>query len=527
MAEDTTLTFLGAARTVTGSCMLLGHKGRRIMIDCGLFQGSKTLEARNADAFDLDVAALDAVVLTHAHIDHCGRIPKLVRDGFRGKIWCTEPTRDLLDYTLPDSGRIQEGEAERQSRRNARRGLKPVPPIYTEADALDALEQNALVDYAQWFEPAPGFRVRFWNAGHILGSGSAEVHVGGQRLLFSGDLGPDEKAFHPDPEAPAGFDHIVCESTYGSRDKPDVTIEERRAALLQEVQTALARGGNLVIPAFAIERTQELILDLAQLMNQGKLARTQIFIDSPLAQKATGVFFKHKDLLEGLGDGKIFRHSAIHYVETREQSMQVNNVSGAIIISASGMCNAGRIVHHLKHNLWRAESTVLFVGYQAHGTLGRVILEGKKRVRVAGSDINVRAEIRRIDNYSAHADQKELANWIIERGPVRGTIFLTHGEPDAMDGLRDALAQRGLDHGKVVSGLMGETFALEAGAPARSLGGAEPDAEHADAPDWQNEAADLMAQFQSKLLDIRSTRRREEALGKIRKVLDSYADARG
>ncbi|HMP57514.1 MAG TPA: MBL fold metallo-hydrolase, partial [Novosphingobium sp.] len=292
--RDPVITFHGAAGTVTGSCMELRHGGHGLLIDCGLFQGTRTLETLNWQALPFDPASLDAVILTHAHIDHSGLLPKLVRQGYAGPIFCTRPTRDLLYHMLPDAGRIQEGEAERRNRRTDRADEDAIEPIYTEADGLAAWERCEPVDLCAWFEPAPGFRVRLWNAGHILGSASVEVEVGGRRLLFSGDLGPDYKAFHPDPDAPAGLDHVVCESTYGDRTRDDIDIEARRDLLEHEIRTALARGGNLVVPVFALERTQELLLDIARLINAGRLPHPRVFIDSPLATRATEVFARHQ-----------------------------------------------------------------------------------------------------------------------------------------------------------------------------------------------------------------------------------------
>lgn len=282
MSSVPTITFHGAAGTVTGSCMELRHGGKTILIDCGLFQGSRTLETLNRDPFAFDVRKIDAVVLTHAHIDHSGLLPRLTAEGYRGPIFATPQTRDLLYYMLPDAGRIQEGDAERRNRRQDRRDEEPIEPIYTEADSKAAYEQVETVALHDWFAPAAGFRARLWNAGHILGSTSVEIEVGGVHLLFSGDLGPDHKAFHADPEGPAGLDHVFCESTYGDRVREDVTIEQRRTLLEAEINAALTRGGNLVIPVFALERTQELLLDIATLINTGRLAHPQVFIDSPL-----------------------------------------------------------------------------------------------------------------------------------------------------------------------------------------------------------------------------------------------------
>lgn len=521
MDHPLTLAFHGAARTVTGSCMELRHGKRRLLVDCGLFQGSRTLETLNRDPFPFDAAGLDAVVLTHAHIDHSGLLPKLVRDGYKGPIWCTVPTADLLAHMLPDAGRIQESEAERRNRRADRADEEPVEPIYTEADAIAAWEQCRTTPLDMWFEPAPGIKARLWNAGHILGSASAELEIDGTRLFFSGDIGPEHKAFHPDPEGPSGVDHVICESTYGDRVRDDITIEERRTVLEAEIKAALTRGGNLVIPVFALERTQELLLDIATLINSGRLAHSNVFIDSPLATRATSVFAKHRDDLEDLGSGEIFRHPGFHYVEDAAQSMRLNSLSGAIILAASGMCEAGRIRHHLRHNLPRRESTILFVGFQAAGTLGRTILDGAGRVRISGRDVAVRAQVRRIDSYSAHGDRDDILAWLAAREPIAGTIFLTHGEADTIEALRRELQSRGSE-AKIVTPEIGERYALPAGAAAKRIETGRTDLHEAVGGDWQNDLASFAVNLKRELKEIEDQRARREAIRRMREVLNSY-----
>lgn len=272
-----TIQFHGAAGTVTGSCMELTLGQHRILIDCGLFQGSRSLEALNHGAFAFEVGKIDAVLLTHAHIDHCGLLPKLAKEGYHGSVWCTAPTADLLEYMLADAGRIQESDTARRNRRYDRAGEAMFEPLYTEADGLRAWRLAEPVGLGTWFEPAPGFRARLWNAGHILGSASVELEAGGVHLLFSGDIGPDNKAFHDDPAAPEGIDFLICEATYGDRTRPKLSIEQRRALLETEVKAALARDGNLVIPTFALERTQELLLDLARLADANRIPNVPIF----------------------------------------------------------------------------------------------------------------------------------------------------------------------------------------------------------------------------------------------------------
>ncbi len=521
MDHSLTLAFHGAARTVTGSCMEVRAGRRRLLIDCGLFQGSRTLEELNREPFPFDASVLDAVILTHAHIDHSGLLPKLVRDGYGGPIWCTGPTRDLLAHMLPDAGRIQESEAERRNRRADRADEEPIEPIYTEADSLAAWRHCRVAPLDTWFEPAPGFRARFWNAGHILGSASIELEAEDTRMFFSGDIGPEHKAFHADPKGPSGVDHVVCESTYGDRLREDVSIEERRTILESEIKAALTRGGNLVIPVFALERTQELLLDIASLINGGRLRRTDVFIDSPLATSATSVFAKHQGTLEDLGSGEIFRHPAFHYVEDAAHSMRLNSLSGAIIMAASGMCEAGRIRHHLRHNLPRRDSTILFVGFQAAGTLGRTVLDGADRVRISGRDVAVRAQIRRIDSYSAHGDRDDILAWLAAREPVAGTIFLTHGEADVVEALRRELRSRGTS-AQIVTPEIGERYALTQATSAKRVETGRTDLQQAVGGDWQNDYARFAVNLKRELKAIDDQRARREAIERMREVLSSY-----
>lgn len=519
--KNLTLRFHGAAGTVTGSCMEFVFGGSRILVDCGMFQGSRSLERLNLEDYAFDPRHVDAVVLTHAHIDHSGMLPKLVKGGFSGPIWCTQPTSDLLEHMLADSGRIQEYEAERRNRRRDRAGEEPFVPVYNSKDAMDAWQLCRPVPLEEAFEPAPGFHARLWNAGHILGSASVELQAGGVRVICSGDIGPDNKAFQLDPAGPSGFDHVVCESTYGDRKRDLVTIEERRKLLQSEVEAAIVRGGNLVIPVFALERTQELLLDLHQLICSGAIPNVSVFIDSPLANRITGVFERHVDDLEDIGDSEIFDHPAFHFVNDVSQSIALNSVSGAIILAASGMCEAGRIRHHLMHNLHRKDSTVLFVGYQAQGSLGRVILEGAERVRISGNDVRVRAQIRRIHSYSAHADQVELLKWIADRSPISGSLFLDHGEPGALETMRREL-QRQQPETSVRVPEIGERYELPPGEPARRIETGRSDLPDLLGRDWQNTYADFSTSLKQSLVKLKNNRQREEALRKMREVLESY-----
>jgi metallo-beta-lactamase family protein len=336
-------------------------------------------------------------------------------------------------------------------------------------------------------------------------------------------LGPEHKSFHLDPNGPRGVDHLLCESTYGDRSRDTVTIEQRRSLLEGEVKAALKRGGNLIIPVFALERTQELLLDFAALIDTGRVPNLQVFIDSPLASRATEIFSRHRRELEDLGDGDTFHHPGFHFTESVEQSMGLNNLSGAVILSASGMCEAGRIRHHLRYNLPRSDSTILFVGFQAQGTLGRAILEGAKRVRISGRDVAVRAEVRRIDSYSAHADKEELIAWIKARQPVGGSLFLTHGEAGALDCLSQAA---GGSVPNILIPEIGESYELPTGQRARRLSTGRPELRGILRRDWQNDYADFAANLKRQLERIESNERRAEAIARMRQVIDGLADHR-
>lgn len=513
------ITIHGAARTVTGSCFEVAAGGGRLLVDCGMFQGPRSLEALNRQPFGFSPAGLDAVVLTHAHLDHSGLLPRLVAEGFAGPIWCTEPTRDLLGVMLPDAARIHEQDTERRNRRADRADAEPFVPLYTSQDADRAVELARPMALEDAFAAAPGIEAMLWNAGHILGSASVELVAGNARILFSGDLGPGHKSFHSDPAGPHGVDHVFCESTYGDRERETVTADERRRLLQAEVETALARGGNLIIPAFALERTQELLLDLARLIDAGRLDGPRIFVDSPLAGRATDIFERHRAALEDLEGGNPFRHAGFRFVETVDDSIALNNLSGAIIISASGMCTGGRVRHHLVRNLPRRDSTILFVGFQAQGTLGRVLLDGAGRVRISGRDVAVRAAIRRLDCYSAHADRGELSAWIGDRGPIAGSVFLTHGEAGALEALRRDLEKRKLS---VIVPEIGERYALSPGVPARRLATGRTDLRPLLERDWQNEYADFAVNLKNRLEKIGSEAERAEAIGRMREILDEY-----
>ena len=523
-----TLTFHGAAGTVTGSCSLVEAASTRFLIDCGMFQGNKTIRALNDKPFPFDPAEARFLVLTHAHIDHSGLLPKLVKHGFDGPIYCTAPTADLLTFMLLDSAKIQKSNAERYNRKRQRKGEPPVDPIYTEEHARETLHLLKPVDYDAWFEPETGVHMRYWNAGHMLGSASVEMKFPSadgkntMRILFSGDIGPEEKVFHPEPDAEAGFDYIVCESTYGDRERDDYTLEKRREMLRKELVRGLSAGGNVVIPAFAVERSQELLHDIGVLLAEGEIPHTTVFLDSPLAKAVTEVFIKHAHTLDDISvsEETLFRDPRFRLVQDVEESKAINQItSGAIIISASGMADAGRIQHHIKNNIWRSNATILFVGYQAPGTLGHYITSGEPMVRIHGREYLVKADIRQLGNYSAHADQGELIDWIMARTPIAGRIFLNHGDDDAREELARLLIERGLQPEAVVLPQMDEAFELVAG-DARSKGRLPERIPRGELlTDWNNDYAAFIVALTQRLNTAADDAERRSIIESLRKAL--------
>ncbi|MDB5538365.1 MAG: fold metallo-hydrolase [Devosia sp.] len=506
-----TLHFHGASGTVTGSCYRVVHPGGQFLVDCGMFQGNKTVRDLNYKPFPFDPRAIDYLLLTHAHIDHAGLLPRLTHMGYRKPIWATEPTNGLLEYLLPDAAGIQESEADRETRKRARRAEEPFQPLYLIEDAEEALKLRKSIDYEKWITPGPGVRARYWNAGHILGSASIEVEVqdgSGKaiRILFSGDLGPNQKVFYEAPDAPSGYDYILSESTYGGRERQDYTLLERRTALKTEINDALARGGNLVIPTFAVERSQELLHDIGYLIKSGEISPSLVFLDSPLASKVTGVYRKYAAMFEDmeLGADELFNDPRFRIVEAVDESKAINSIrGGAIIMSASGMADAGRIKHHLRNNLPRSNATVLFVGYQAPGTLGQIIQSGAREVRIHSELVPVRAHIRSLGNYSAHADHSELVAWVTKRLPAHGAVFLTHGEDEERAALKAALMHDdGLASDQVITPLLDDAFELRADGVAGVERPAERRVDMGQITvDWHNAYAsfiiDLSHQLQS------------------------------
>lgn len=521
------LSFHGASRAVTGSCFRLETAGGTVLVDCGMFQGSKTEKTLNYRPFPFDADKVAAVLLTHAHIDHSGLLPKLVRDGFEGPIHATPATVDLCHVMLPDSAHIQESEVEMLNRRNRRRGGADVEPIYDTSHAEATLALFRPQDMDRWFDVLPGLRARFWNAGHLLGSASIEVELTAPnaplRLVFSGDIGPDSKLLQSDPEAPSGIDYLICESTYGDVDRIEASDEKRRATLRDEVQAAWRDDGALLIPTFAVERAQELIADLTSMMLAGELPFCPVHVDSPMASRATGIFRKHikelqngPALLEGLGTHHL------HFTETVEQSKALANARGFhIILAASGMCEAGRIRHHIRNWISREQATLLLVGYQAEATLGRLLLDGARNVRIQGEEFPVRARIRSIDLYSGHADGPELARWITDRQPVRHGVFLVHGEEDAMAGLAVRL-QGIVAQDKLVLPALDDAYALTAEGFTRRPGTEPPRLapEQVARLDWHNDVSRLILDINEALRGAADEKARQATIRRLRRALE-------
>ncbi len=445
------ITFLGATRTVTGSFFVVDTGSTRFAIDCGLFQGPKQIKERNYQDFGVDPQSIDFLILTHAHIDHIGLVPKLCKHGFSGPIYCSKPTQELASILMPDSGYIQECEVERKNRKYRRAGKPLIEPIYTVEDALESLKQFRYLQLDEIIELAPTVKVRLRDAGHILGSCIVELWAeeNGQslKLVFTGDLGNLNKPIVKDPTMIEDADYVVMESTYGSRFHEELGKRIDEFNLI--IKETMAKGGNLIIPAFAVERTQDILYDLNQLYLQGELdPNIDIYIDSPLAIAATQIFEEHieyydQEATQMLDEGNHpLKLPNLKFTPSQEESVQLNSIMGnSIIISASGMCDAGRIKHHLKHNLWRPESTILFVGFQAEGTLGRRIIEGEKLVTIHGEQVAVKAEIRTIQLYSSHADQAGLLNWLkCFTVPPKG-VFLVHGEEQGQQILAESIRQ--------------------------------------------------------------------------------------
>lgn len=455
------IIFLGATKTVTGSNFLVEAAGKKFLVDCGMYQGKATLELENEAPFVYNPSDIDFMLLTHAHIDHSGRIPKLYNEGFRGPIYATKATCDLCGIMLPDSGHIQEQENEWKNKKRKRKGQKAIPPLYTAEEATRCLEIFKPVKYDEIIDIDENIHVRFNDAGHMLGSSIIEVWVNEDgketKTVFSGDIGNNDIPLLSEPTMIEDADYLVMESTYG--DRLHVGTNDKAKVFLDIVSETLDNGGTVVIPSFAVGRTQEILFELDKIKEQDvkdekfqeeyqKLMKAPVYVDSPLAISATQVFKENEDLFDDetkalmeRGDNPL-EFPGLKFTQTADESKALNEMDEpSIIISASGMCEVGRIKHHLKHNIWNPKSTILFVGYQAPGTLGRTIVDGAKTVKIFGEEFSVKARIEYIEGYSGHADQEWLLNFVYSFIKKPKHIFLVHGEPDAQLVLKNKIVE--------------------------------------------------------------------------------------
>lgn len=444
-----TLEFLGAAGEVTGSCYLLRVAGRQVLVDCGLIQGRAVDEARNRAPFPFDPAEIDAVILSHAHLDHSGRLPLLVKRGFKGPIYAHEATRDLCRIMLQDAAYINEKETEWENKKRRRKGLTLHEPLYGSADALRAVQQFRPLPFGSRKELFPEVTLQLQDAGHILGSSIVELWLREgtleRKVVFSGDLGHLDAPVMRNPTRVAEADLVVMESTYG--DRIHRSWDETWQEMAEILAIATERGGNVLIPSFAVGRTQDLLYSFAHHFREWGMRNWSIFLDSPLAIEATEVYSRHPDLYDAQarklfsGGRKPFSPPNLHISRTAEQSMAINRIhSGAIIIAGSGMCDGGRIKHHFKHNIWRRECHVVIVGFQAAGTLGRSLVDGARHIRLWGETVKVAAQIHTLGGFSAHADHDGLLGWY-DSFSGRPALILTHGEENARQQLAVSLRQ--------------------------------------------------------------------------------------
>jgi metallo-beta-lactamase family protein len=461
------LTFYGATAGVTGSAYLLQTGSSKVLLECGLIQGSREEEQANAAPFPFNISELDAVILSHAHLDHSGRLPKLVADGYNGPVYMTSATSDLLQIMLKDAAFLEQRDVEWENKRRRRAGKPEISPLYTIEDVEVLLSLCEGQSYASRFAITDDIEVCFRDAGHILGSSIVEVFINDngdeKKLVFSGDLGNSCAALLRDPEVIETADVLLLESTYGDREHRPMqqTLQEFEDI----ISDASANGGNILIPAFAVGRTQEIIFHLGELYQQGKLAHQAVYLDSPMAIDTTEVYQRHQHMFNKEDNAAMDQANAddlqsflpiLRFTRTTEESIELNKIEqGAIIIAGSGMCTGGRIRHHLKHNLWRRKAHVVIVGFQARGTPGRALVDGTKVFRVAGEEIAVNAAIHTLGGFSAHASQSQLLDWTRNFRKPFPRIYLVHGESEAKCALRDRLSEEAFtvdipDHGKTI-----------------------------------------------------------------------------
>ncbi len=506
------IKFMGAARTVTGSCFILETKGHRFAVDCGMHQGNAEIERRNWDVDIYHPDKIEFFLITHAHIDHSGLLPRMVQKGFRGKIYTTPPTRDLLEIMLQDSAHIQEMEAQWKSKKNLRHGEVPTTPLYTRKDAEKTVPLFEVRSYDQPFEPFPGLKINFKDAGHILGASLLEIQMEEKgvpvKLVFSGDIGRPAQLIIKDPSIVTEANFLFLESTYGNRNHKDeeASLDE----LAEAIQYSYGHREKVIIPAFAVERTQELIYSLYLLAKDGRLPKDMpVYVDSPLAIRATEIFRKHADYFDEETRNLLKRGEdplslpQLHFTETTEASMAINEVRGpAIVISASGMADAGRIKHHLKHNLWREGASVVIVGFQAQGTTGRKIVDGAEKVRLFNEDVAVKAKVYTINGFSAHAGQSQILDWLSHFENRGMQVFLVHGEYSAQQVLAGLIRER-FGFKVFIPDYLEETLLK----PGEELKRTEYPEKAAPRIDWNY----LMGEMETRMAQIRDRQKKLEA----------------
>jgi len=510
-----TIKFHGAAGTVTGSCFEVKGAGQTILVDCGMFQGTRSLEALNHEQLPFDPKKIDAVLLTHAHLDHSGRLAYLYASGCKAKTYCTAPSADIIKPLLQDAAKLQAADVERRNRRADRAGLPPFTPLYDGKDIAKLHKNVRKVSYCEENHLDNGVSFRFWDARHIVGSASIEINIAGQRLLFSGDVGPG-RSINCTASEIGGYDHVICESTYGDRDRELILVSERRETLARHVEEVMAAGGNVLIPAFALERTQAILEDFDALFESKRLAPINVFLDSPLAQKVTMAVMRYRDI-----GSDMLKRTNIRFIQNTAESKKLNRMTGIVIIAGSGMCEGGRIRHHLIRNLPKRQSRLLLSGFQVTGTLGSVLRDGARRVRISGHDVMVKAQVAMLDGYSNHADRSGLAEWIKDRTPISGSLFLVHGEQSALAGLAET-AGAIPDLPATIIPALGETWELHKAKLATRLSVGRPDATDLTASrDWISKLAALRQDLEEKLSEQPTNQDREKMLAALKRALES------